>query len=324
MILAVFVSNPRMKRTLAISLILGGFLSSCYFVDDIFDPPQEKEPTLQEKCESSVKSYLKKTTRGYLYNPYGFGKITIRKPQEIVDLEELEKKQQNEGTSADLDSTIAFLRHYIELNKIERTVDLDHFFTLKDSLGDFTIYETNFILNDTLGVKDLSAKIVAPTDGKYEDALAYFFYEYNIFNAGTYYESRNLSSNFYAFFKSELETKTDRLEKSAFLLHALRLTYEVQSTGAFDQQMILEKLVKEHITYKKDDIENYDPLEFSTLFQTQVDETEEISGYYFFHKFIGTFQGTTDTNVVLVEFNPFYEIDNIYQMDRPFDPYFND
>ena len=311
-----------MKKNLVLSLFLGAVLSSCYFVNDIFDPPAPKEQSLQEKSEIAVRNHIKKTTDGMVYQPFGFGKITIHKPQEIVDLELLEKKRQTDPSEA-LDTAIAQQKRYIIENNIERTVDLDHFFTLKDSIGNIRVFETNFILNDTLGVKDLSAKIMVGLADIYEDALNYYFYEYNIFSTPSYYESRQLSANFFAFFKQELENRIGREQKSAFLLHVVKLTHEVKERGSFNQQEILEENVEQFIRTKRTDISEYESLEYSDLFQTQEEETQEVNGYYFFHKFIGTFQEEIDTNVVLIEFSKFYEIGNIYQMDRPFNTYFN-
>jgi len=99
----------------------------------------------------------------------------------------------------------------------------------------------------------------------------------------------------------------------------------VKNTGSFDQQIILEKKVVQHIQNERKDIENYTPLKFSPLFETaQGDDQEEQANnyYYFFHKFIGPYENETDTNVVLVEFSKYYELGNIYQMDKPFDNYF--
>jgi hypothetical protein len=311
-----------MRIAFILPTIIGGLLTSCYFVNDIFDPPEEKKQSLQDLSQESVSNYLKKTTKGETYEPFGFGNLTIHKPEEILELERLEKKFKL-NPSIELDSSIARKKRFIQLNKIERTIVLDHFFTLTDSVGKLKIFETNFTLNDTLGVKELSANIMLHLSSKYKDALSYYFYEYNIFNSPSYYESRNLSSNFYAFFKEELEKRDGRVQKTAFLLHALKMTYQVKLRGEFNQQVILEKMVTDYIVAERKDISDYRGLDFSELYQTQ-NEQEELMGYYFFHKFIGSFQEQLDTSVVLIEFSKFYEIDMIYQMDRPFGTYFKD
>lgn len=296
-------------------------MSSCFFADTIFEPPASKETSLQELSQKAVSSYLEDQTQKD-YRPFGFGVITIRKPLEIVELEELQEKA-DQKPSAEYDTLILQKKAFIEENRIERSISLDHFFTLTDSLGKITVYETNFILNDTLGVKDVSAEIILPLGRKLLPALENYFYEYNIFLTPSYYESLNLSSNFYAFFKSELERREGIQEKSDFLLHTLKLTEQVAKEGAFEQEKILQRQVKQYMSKERGDVKSYEPLSFSDLYQKMQEENENVKGYYFFHKFMGTYQEVRDTNVVLIEFNPYYEMEQIYQMDRPFDQYFN-
>jgi len=311
-----------MKSPLIICLILGLSLSSCFFVDDIFDPPAPKEPSLQELSEKSIQSYLKEKDE-YTYMPYGFNTIKIIKPIEIAELEALQTKKEEQGYStAELDSSIANKKRFIRENNIERTVVVDHFFTFTDSLKQTTVYETTFTLNDTLGVKDLSAKIKQEIEPDYVSILSFFFYEKPIFFGSSYQESKILSQNFYAFFKEELERQETINDKSAFLLHALEITREIKIKGEFQQQNTLERLVVKHISNNRTDIEEYENIEFSDLFQTNKEDSQEVLGYYFFHKFRGKYNGLLDTNVVLIEFDPYYQIDQIYQMDRPFEPYF--
>lgn len=298
-------------------------MSSCYFADAIFEEEEVPEETLQVKSQNAVAAYLSQKV-DQKYEPYGFGIITIHKPKAIDDLEKLETKKTEQGFSTpELDSAIANKKRYIEQYGIERTVDLDHFFTLKDSLDNCTVFETNFILNDTLGIKDLSAKIITKIPKDYVSILSFFFYEKPIFLHDSYQESKEMSYNFYAFFKKELESKTNLTDKSAFLLHALKMTREVKIKGTFDQQYVMERQVKNLLGKERTDITEYKSLAFSNLYQTVDDSTNENLGYYFFHKFTGTYNEQADTNVVLVEFSPYYEVGNIFQMDRPFAQYFN-
>ena len=295
-------------------------MSSCYFVDDIFDPPKENEPSLYDRSQKSISSYLH-NQKSYTYDPLGFGELIIKKPIEIVELEELEAKRK-EKPSAALDSAIAQKEQHIKTFGIGRTIELDHFFTFEDSTGTVTIYETTFTLNDTLGVKNISAKIKLDIEHKYESILEYFFYERPIFLSTSYQDSKVLSQNFYAFFKGELERRASLEDKSAFLLHTLEMTRQVKLKGSFDQQYVLERESNIHLKNNRPDITEYEDLKFSDLYQTTSENSDEVTGYYFFHKFIGSFKEQKDTNVVLIEFNPYYEIDKIYQMDRPFAQYF--
>ncbi|MCB9224779.1 MAG: hypothetical protein H6582_11415 [Crocinitomicaceae bacterium] len=310
-----------MKKTFTLILLLGFFMNSCYFLNDILDPPKPKEPTFQEKCEKAVSEYIKTTVPG-TYKPYGFGAITIHKPIEIVDLERMEKENE-EKPSYKLQKKIERQKKIIKRENIERTVDLDHFFTIKDANSKVKVFETNFLLNDTLGMKDLSAKIILELPTGYDEILDYFFFEYNIFLTHSFVESRELSANFYAFFKKELETQQNMLDKSDFLLHCLKLTKAIKDRGAFDQQGITQVIAQEHITTARKDIMDYNSLQFSPLYENSDENSNSLKGYYFFHKFIGNYSGTQDTNVVLIEFSPYYQIQNIYQMDRPFEQYFN-
>jgi len=312
-----------MKFRLHYILVFCLLLSSCYFTDDIFDPPKQKEKSLQERSEKAVSKYL--TTKvDEKYKPYGFGKIIIHKPLEIVEIERLKKGKENSTeNNIELDSSIAQKERFIKENNIERTLEIEHFFTLTDSLKRTKIFETTFELNDTLKVIDFDASIMLPIPSDYKEVLTYYFYEYPIFYSNSYEQSKQLSRDFYAFFKTELENRDGLTQKSAFLLHALNMCYQVKETGNFSQKEILGKNVNSYIIKEKKEISDYNSLHFSELYESTPGLNEEKTGYYFFHKFIGIFNDQLDTNVVLIEFTPFYEISNIYQMDRPFKQYFN-
>lgn len=309
-----------MKKIHLFLILLCGSMTSCYFVDDIFDPPTPKEPSLYERSQKSITAYLKNQNT-YTYDPFGFGELVIKKPIDLVELENLEKEYENKPSPA-LDSAIAQKKRLIEVYNIQRTLELDHFFTYTDSTGLMTVYETRFLLNDTLGVKDLSAKIKLNLEHKHQSILEFFFYERPIFLMTSYQDSKILSQNFYAFFKAELERRNSLEEKSSFLLHTLEITRQIKLKGKFDQQYVLERETLEYMNKNRPDITEYQDLSFSELYETTSENSEEVDGYYFFHKFIGDFNKQKDTNVVLIEFSPYYEIDQIYQMDRPFAQYF--
>lgn len=323
MVFAVFSSNHQMKKIVFFLVLLCSIMSSCFFADSIFEEEEIQEETLQVKCQNAVAKYLSQKV-DQNYEPYGFGTITIHKPKAIEELEKLEKQKIEQGFSTpELDTAIAQKKRYIYQYQIERTIDLDHFFTLTDSLDNTTVFETNFVLNDSLATKDLTAKIIAKLPSDYVSILSFFFYEKPIFLNATYQESKEMSYNFYAFFKEELENKTNLKDKSDFLMHALKMTREVKIKGTFDQQYIMERQVKNLMSKERTDILDYKSLDFSDLYETTDDSTKANLGYYFFHKFTGNYNELSDTNVVLVEFNPFYEIGNIYQMERPFGQYFD-
>ena len=317
-----FSSNPQMKKAGLLIFLLACFMSSCYFVDDIFDPDEPEEESLQQKTQNNVKSYLGNIAN-QAYQPLGFSPITIVKPIELIELEELQAKADKRTVpSAQDDSLIAVKKRFIEENRIHLTIQLDHFFTLKDTLGETTIYESTFFLDDTLKVVNLSNKIKLKISADYVSILDMFFYEQPIFISSSYQESKILSQNFYGFFKNELEQKNDLRSKSEFLMHVLKITREVKIKGAFEQQEVMEKQSKEYLKNDRQDIQAYQSVLFSPLYETINNADTTVLGYYFFHKFIGNYNEKLDTNVVLIEFSKFYEIEKIYQMDRPFDQYF--
>ncbi len=302
-------------------------MSGCFIVDDLLaPPPKEKEKTLQERSETAIKLYVRNNAKSDKYDPYGFGELKIVKPLEIQELEELEEEQ-TQNNSDHQARKIDSLKKHIRENRIERTVELEHFFTLKDSVNPkkIQVLESTFILDDTLGVKNFKPQLILELDPKLEDVLVYYFFEYTIFLAETYQSSKELSIEFYNFFKSGLENIKSIERKSEFLAHVLDLCDYVKKNGSFDPDIILQDKVSDHISTKRNDISEYSSINFSSLFVKTAEEDEnrfDPEGYYFFHKFIGSYKNEIDTNVVMVEFSKYYEIDNIYQMDRPFERYF--
>lgn len=315
-------STDTMNRTYPILLILAIFLSGCIITDELFLPPApEQEEPLQDQVQAMVEKHLASQTKGFKYVPYGFSEILITKPQPILELETLEAEQKK-NPEANLDSAIQAKRKFIRENDIQRTVSVDHFYTLEDDQENITVIEDRFYLNDTLKVLGSDLLLMTEIPPTYEDVLVYYFYEYTIFLERTYEESKKLSQEFYAFFKQRLEALSTIRERSNFLLHTLELCYYVKQTGHFDQQYILEYIVQNYIQKERRDIQDYEPIDFSILYEQSEEGSTNVLGYYFFHKFIGTYGTEIDTNVIMVEFSPWYELGEIYQMDRPYDQYF--
>lgn len=306
----------------SLSLIFG--IQSCYIADEFFLPePEQALPSLQKSCENAVTLYIQERLSGEIYKPFGFGDIVIHKPMDIAILEQLEANRKNGlETGPKLDSLIEEKRRYINDNKIERTVRIDHFFTIKNSTSNkIVVLESNYLMNDTLGVEDFTPKIVLELPIEYEEALNFYFFEYTIFESPVYPEGRKLSREFYAFFKGKLETIDDVQARSAFLLHALKLTKVVKEKGAFDQQTVTENMVKTYYWQLIDSTSNYRVQNFSPLYQKTI--AEKVVGYYIFHKFSGLLGNQLDTSVVRADFTPYYELESITEMERPFEPYFN-
>ena len=316
-----------MIRKLLVLVIVAMTLNGCFIVDELLaPPPAQMEVPLQERTQDSVSAFIRERSIANRYKPYGFSQVKIIKPLEIVAGEKYEDELAHHPDSVLLKNKIDSLQSDIAAKKLERTIKIEHFFTLKDTLKHLNIFEVEFSLNEKLQVVDERPEILLTLSPDYEEILGYYFHEYTIFLASTYEESRQLSIDFYNFFKTHLESLESVDEKSKFLEHTLVLCKEVKETGVFNQQRTVENIVIRFIKEERKDIVDYKPLQFSTLYQKEINTpgAEGIEGYYFFHKFSGSYDSIPDTNVVFVEFSPWYEIKDIYQMDPPFDPYFNE
>ena len=299
-------------------------LSSCFVADEIF---LEKESTsasdnLQLKSENAVRAYIQADlTKESNYLAYGFSDIKIIKPLAIAELEDLENQLKSSPHDTILKTQYLEKKAYVRKMELERVIELDHFFTIEKDSNSIQILELTYFLNDTFGVRSFEPEILLSIPKDYKTVLDYYFNEYTIFMARSYSEGRKLSLNFYHFFKERLEQLETVQAKSKFLRHVLDICRIVKITGEFNQNFVLQTLLKNFILTEREDITNYEALEFSDLYETRNNDNNELLGYYFFHKFIGTYNTKLDTNVVLVEFSTYYEVDQIFQMDQPFENY---
>lgn len=313
-----------MKRLYILVLILCSTLSGCYIADEIF-VNQEKElpPSLQEQSETSVTKWINTKLKDETYTPYGFSKIKIIKPKEIVEVENLEKQLKSTPEDSTKANEIRQKRKYLRDNNIESKITLDHIFTFAKDTNALTIFEIEYILNDTLAVQRINPKILLNLPYSYSSILPYYIKEYTIFAASSYSEGRKLSRSFFRFYKTKLEEFSDIDEKSAFLEHTLDMSIYVKEKGNFDQNYIKKELLTKHMLKNRPDIADYAGKRYSELYETRNNEDNSLIGYYFFHEFIGTFNSQTDTNVVLVEMNEYYQIGSVFQLDQPFNTYTN-
>jgi len=300
-------------------------LNSCYIADSLFivTPPDPPE-SLQVKVEKTVQFHIQNKLENEIYRVYGFSPIVITVPAEIIELEELEQQRnKQQASNPDLDTLIQNKKDEIRLFGIQRSVITNHFFTLKAN-NNITIIESQFVLNqqnDSLQVVEVKPKILLEISEVFESIFETYFYEYTIFLGKDYFEGRKLSNRFYTFFKSHQENLSGIREKSAFLKHTLILTKYVKDVGKFDQKTICENLVKAFITQTNVSITEYEPREFSVLYEKT--ESDMVSGYYIFHKFIGRFGDEVDLFAIQVNFSPYFEVLSFSFLDKPYDAYFN-
>ena len=302
-------------------------LHSCLIADEFFlSEPTPPEPTLQQKSESAVQRYIQQKLTKESYKAYGFSEIVIHQPKELKTLDSLlakeaELKKIKAPVDSALTNRIANQKELIKLYGIKRWIDIDHFFTLKYEANKLVIIESNYIFNDTLGVTSFKPSILLETTTKYEEAFNYYFYEYSIFLSPNYRDARALSNNFYEFFKRHQNNLADIISKSEFLQHCLKMTLSVKETGEFNLQKIVEKEIVDFNTNGKDSIAEYESRRFSVVYEKS--EEQSVTGYYIFHKFIGRMDGVIDEFVMRVDFNPYYQIEKITLMPKPYETYFN-
>ena len=297
-------------------------LSGCYFADDLFleDPPPPPK-SLQERSQDAVEAYIRKGITSETYMPYGFSDVEIHVPAELLELEKLEADRKNGiNTSSQTDSIIAAKRAFTEAYHIQRTVLIEHFFTLKTTTGKLQILEAKYVLNDTLGVMDVTPVTILEMPDYYEQALNYFFHDYTIFIANSISEGRSLSNRFYTFFKTELEKRTDVNSRSAFYENCIRITETVRSTGQFDPNGVAQALAFNHMLELQDSTSSYRSIAFSPLYEKS--EGVTTTGYYIFHKFSETINEERDTLVLRFDFSKYYEIESKTNIDPPFESYF--
>ena len=314
--------NPRL--IFLIVILFATTLSGCLIADEIFLVQPKPEESLQTRAEKSVANFIRTQEGTTDYLSYGFNTVSIKKPVLLHQLDSLndlvDKNPKDAASKASRDS----LQKFVHENNIERTALIKHFFTLKsDSARKINIFEIEYTLNDTLGVKSFNPEIVLTLPVSYKIYLDYYFYEHTLFIAPTYNEARQMSRTFYQYFKSHMETLQLSSRKSDFLKHTLEICKLIKVNGKFEQNRIVRALFTIYMREKRKDITSYTPLKYSDLFETKNDSDNSVVGYYFFHKFTGEYAEKADTNVVLIELSPYYEIDQVFQLDQPFENYVN-
>jgi hypothetical protein len=310
----------KLKKSLGLIFLFLTF-QSCYIADSIFlvTPEVEEQESLQTKCEKQVENYIAERSTKEIYNSYGFSQLKIIKPVELVQLETLEQNALNDPSNKNLQDEYTKKKATIEELGIKATIELGHLFTLSSDSTGLSILEIDYILNDKLQVTDIRPKIALTLPLDYARVTDYFLQEHTIFNAPTYEEAKYLSLQLYNFFKDKMETYPTVSTKSAFLHHALDICKIVQDQRVFDQNYIAQAVFKTYLQKNRADIKDYAAMEFSPLYETN--KGDSLLGYYFFHKFMGSYREVLDTNVVLVEFSPYYQVDKIFQLTETFESY---
>lgn len=314
--------NPKCLKYLFFSCCFLG-LTGCYIADDLFlEEPPPARPTIQKSCQTAVQDYIRGKLTTENYTAFGFTDVIVHVPQMLLNLEEMEADREAgflEGPESD--SVIAARKAQLEAAGVQRTAEIEHFFTLKKATGNLEVVEARYLLNDTFAVIDFEPLMLFEIPDYYEMALTYFFYEYTLFKSPDINEARRLSNSFYAFFKTHLDGITNLTERSAFYLNCIKVTESVRASGIFDPNQIAQALIHDAQWSSLDPDLAQKDIAFSPLYEKST--ANAVSGYYIFYKFSQTIAGAADTAVLRFDFSPFYELESQTLINPPYDPYFN-
>jgi hypothetical protein len=296
---------------------------SCFVADEAINNKSEYSGSLSNKVKNAISEYVKDEYKGYQYYKYGFSDLIIHKPKELFKIDSLinikpKSVQQKNKIQKSIDS----LNDIIKTNQIKYWLEMDHVFNIKNkTTKKIELFEARFYLNDSIKIKKTKPLMYLKLSSKEESIYSYFFYETPIFYASYFTENQNLSHNFYTYFKTELETKKNIIEKSDFLKHIIWVCGEVKQKGQFNLDAILKKLTVNNFSENKK-INSYKPLGFSEVFEIKEDNI--LKSYYFFHKFSHSKANTLVEDAVYITFSPYYELTNMYMLEKPIEQYFNE
>lgn len=295
------------------------------------------EPSPQERAQNNVEEYIKKKFGTSLtYKNYNFGELfRIKKAEqkqldELVELRNLVPEMKNhygnktDSVLAHYDTLIAQKQREIKAKNIKSDYIISHVFTMKKSSGEGSVYETDFILNDQLEVKDLRMKMAVELDKDDFDWFYYFFQKYPLFNSGDYDKDVAMSNNLYDYYNNRLAFLKDG--KDEFLKTALRVTRIVHKTKKFDPNVICGFVVMKKLDERKN-CENYRPVKFTTAEEIKVKTTtnDSLIGYKIMHKFTCQSKSTDlETKAVYAELDPYFVPAGIIPVESPFDKYFKE
>jgi hypothetical protein len=318
----IFAILPSMKilKSLIIAFTLFG-LNSCFIADDLLTENKKTGLTLQGKVENSVKDYIKLKSDGYNYYKYGFSKIIIHKPIELAQLDNLKiSLQKHKEFKEIIEAKIKTKEQYIKDNDISYTLEVDHTFSLtSQTTKKIELFETKYFLSDKIEVIKELPLLATQLNQDQETLFADYFFETDIFMTGDYYESKQLSKEFYTYFKQHQEYLPNLKLKSDFLIHSLFVIGETKEIGEFNYDRILRKLASNRLK-NNGIIIDYKSIEFSELNEIKKDNL--LKGYYFFHKFSHSINNENIISVLLIEFSPYYELTEILEVKAPYEKYF--
>lgn len=311
-----------MKKIFLLTTLLSLTLSSCFIADNMFLENEIPKESLDTKVKNEISTYIKENSENYIYKNYGFSELVIKKPAELIVLDDLKRQLKTDSNQTDINAQIIQVENIIKEKNLRYNLEMDHVYSLKNKQsGKIELFETQFTLADSIKVKSITPLLNAILSTNDVSIFEDYFYEKPIFSTGTYSENKALSIQFYNFLKQHQNELTSIVEKSKFLSHSLKLCKEIKTDGSFDQDYYVLKITDIEMS-KDSTLLNYTPLEYSPLFETIINE--KLVNYHFFHSFINSPNGISDTSSVYIEFSPYYELRSISEPGNIYNNNFND
>lgn len=300
-------------------LVLGG--TSCFIADDYFKVEEEPQVPMEWVVKDSVTAYVKRRmahTQTYLN--YGFGDVVVREPAALSNLNKWQSRLGNPNydqvqTCEEIEKNEAIVKE----RNLQRTIEIEHVFSLrKPGAKNSEVNRIKFLLDENFNVTGLDPVYYATLSEAEEEVFANFFYESPLIKGYTYEESEQLSQSFYQFYKDHLNGLPTIKARSAFLKHALGVFEDVLKYKAFDQQRVAELMATNYLKSSEQSITAYESVNFSPLYQ--INESDQLIGYYFFHTFRFENQEAKDSMQVYVKFTPYYEVVSVFETDQNYAP----
>ena len=311
-----------MNKNYVLIILILLTLTSCFIADGIFSEDNSNKVSLDKKVEQEISKYIKDNSENYIYKNYGFSELIIKKPAELVVLDDLKRKQKKDTSNLKIDSQIKRLKKLIKDKNIRYTLEMDHEYSLKNKeTTQVELFETKFILADSIVVTEIIPLLNIKLTQKDVTIFENYFYETPIFSSGSYENNKKLSIQFYNYLKAHQDQLKGIKVKSDFLKHSLLLCQEIKEDGSFDHYFFLSKLTDQF--FRKDStIIDYKSIEHTNLFETKIDK--KLVNYYLFHKFRHYINNRLDTSAVYIEFSPYYELNIVSNLEKPYNSYFHD
>ena len=236
-------------------------LTGCFIIEEYETASiAQNEPEKREKQElikDSIVAYLSKQyPDGTSYKAYTFGSLYSNKPQEIVELEQLYEikrmlptMQQHYGSRLDSviqenDNQINTKDKIIREKHIFTTYDLTHLYCIKDTLNNFKIVETKFLLYPNYKIKDVTIIFSVAIDKFELDLFEHFIHQDPLIFDDDYNYQKKMNAHTYDKLNTSMINALPE-KKGALLKTILKKVKFYLKNNSFDEDIFANFLLSE-------------------------------------------------------------------------------